>query len=298
MSWSLVARKDFEDAFRSRLLWAILGVSLGLILVIIFAFGISSAASSALDVMELFSALGGQLVVPIIALIAGYMAVVGERQSGSLLILHGLPHSRRDIVIGKVVGRTGVVALATLGAFVVGGGLLVFTTDTFSFLRYIKFTFLTILLAAAFTAIAVGLSAATATRGRAMAGAIGSYMGFLLLWEPVIAGVFYLVEGHLPGYKVPAWYFLLERLSPGFAYIHGISSLLDRPGRALIGFSNVVENIPADVRAEEGAMMLTRRVAGDVPFYLDDWFVVVVLLGWILFAAGVGYLRFRSADLN
>jgi len=49
---------------------------------------------------------GGSLTID------GYMAVVGERRSGSIKILLGLPPNRADVVFGKLLGRMGVVGLA------------------------------------------------------------------------------------------------------------------------------------------------------------------------------------------
>ncbi len=59
-----------------------------------------------------------QTLVPIAALITGYMAVVGERRSGSIKLLLGLPPNRADVVFGKLLGRATVIGTAIALAFV------------------------------------------------------------------------------------------------------------------------------------------------------------------------------------
>jgi len=51
------------------------------------------------------------LFLPLVAIFAGYAAISKERTGGSLKLLLSLPHSRKDVIIGKVVGRCGVVGV-------------------------------------------------------------------------------------------------------------------------------------------------------------------------------------------
>lgn len=44
-----------------------------------------------------------------------YGAILHERNSGSIRFLLGLPNSRRDIVVGKFLGRSGTVAVPLVG---------------------------------------------------------------------------------------------------------------------------------------------------------------------------------------
>ncbi len=44
-------------------------------------------------------------------------------------------------------------------------------------------------------------------------------------------------------------------------------------------------------------MTPAERYAGEAPFYLQEWFGIVVLLGWLLVPALIGYYRFSRADL-
>ncbi|MDY6765464.1 MAG: ABC transporter permease subunit, partial [Halobacteria archaeon] len=93
MTWKHVAKKDFEDAIRSKALWVVLFIF------VVFAAG----GSYALTFLPTETGLRGEVLtsdtaiialnsvaswlVPIIGLMLGYGAVVGERESGSLKIL-------------------------------------------------------------------------------------------------------------------------------------------------------------------------------------------------------------------
>lgn len=297
MTWTAIARKDFEDVVRSRMVWGIIAVFL--LLMVIVTLGASSQIEdpSATDVIFFFANVGGQLFVPIIALVVGYMAIVEERQSGSLRVLFGLSYGRNDVLFGKLASRTAVIAVATLVAVGFTAALMVALFGSLPIGTVLGFLGLTLLLGAAFTAIAVGVSAMAATRTRAMGGAIGSYILFTLLWHPAVAGVYYLAEGELVGLEAPGWYLLLLRLNPLEAYRQAVGSLIDGYVPALIGWENIVEDVPQGA-FQEGTLTVSNRIAGDLPFYLTEWFSAVVLLIWIVVPVAIGYRRFERADLN
>ncbi|SNZ13495.1 ABC-2 type transport system permease protein [Natronoarchaeum philippinense] len=298
MSWQLVARKDFEDTIRSKMIWSIVGVFV--LLMGIVGVGTTAGGSgdpSAVDVIGLFVSLAGNLLIPVTALVVGYMAVVGERQSGSLRVLFGLGHNRKDVVAGKYVSRVAVMVLVSLVTLAVAGVMILGLVGSVPVETFGPFLVLTVLLAMAFTALAVGISSMTDTRMQAMGGAIGSYVGFSLLWHPFVAGVHYLVEGELAGLDAPSWYFLLLRLDPMTAYRQSISMLTEQYQWPLIGWTNIVEDIPQEQLAQE-SLLVSNRVAGELPFYLTEWFGAVILLAWVVVPAAVGYWRFERADLN
>ncbi|MFC4541187.1 ABC transporter permease subunit [Halosolutus amylolyticus] len=299
MSSTLIARKDFEDAVRSRMIWAVMGVFVFLMVVIS-----AGAASNGLaeaeptEIIPLVANIGGQLMIPVLALLVGYMAIVGERQSGSLRVLFGLSHSRWNVFLGKLASRLGVIVVATAVACLVALGMVVAMFDSFPARTLLAFSLLTVLLGMVFTAIAVAVSAMSASRMQAMAGAIGSYVLFTLGWHPLVAGVHYLVEGSLPGYEAAGWYFFLLRLNPLEAYTQVSSELADQFIWGIFGWQGVVEDIPAETLQEPNALMLSNRLGGDLPLYLQEWTAVPILLLWIAIPLAIGYWRFEGADLN
>jgi len=150
MSTLAVAKKDFRDSIRSRAL---------LVITVLFALltgggaFVSSWAGEILEVggdqttLDLLLALQtpASFIVPIIALLIGYGAISRERESGSLKFLLGLPHTRRDVIFGKVLGRTAVVAVSITIGFTVGMVAIFAFTGSLSPVEYIGFMAMTIL---------------------------------------------------------------------------------------------------------------------------------------------------------
>lgn len=294
MTLTQVARKDFEDAVRSKMLWGIIAVFVGFMsFIMLVAVGTSENMDATGDVALGLTATLSQLFVPIIALIAGYMAIVGERRTGSLRILLGFPHSRRDIVFGKFVGRNAVI-LVTIG---IGAALSILVASVVVEMPAIDEAVgilgSLVLFGLAFTGLAVGISAGVRTRGKAMALAIGSLLVFILVWDAAAAGVYALVTGSLPGLEVEAWYFLVKRLSPVEAYRTIAGSFLESEIGTLVQLG--VEDVPRDASPEQ--LKLENRVPGSLPFYLTDWFAALTLAAWSVVPTVLGYLRFQRSDL-
>ncbi len=189
MSWRAVARKDFADAVRSR--WLLGLAALFVLLVAAAAYLVRPAPGSTITSNRILNSLFVKdalvtTLVPLIALVVAYNAVVGERDTGSLKLLLALPHSRADVVFGKVLGRAAAVAAPVAVGFLLPAVVfLAVPAVEFRAGSYLGFTLLTALLAVAFVAIAVGFSAATASHRLAIAGAIGIYFLFVPLWGAV-----------------------------------------------------------------------------------------------------------------
>ncbi len=186
MSVEAVARKDFEDAVRSRWLLALSALFVGLVSLAVYFVRPAAGETASSNAVVNFILIKDGLVttlIPLIALVVAYGAVVGERESGSLKLLLSLPHSRADVVFGKVIGRAGAIAAPVFIGFLLPGFLLIIAPRiTFRPGFYIGYTLLTALLAATFVAIAVGFSAAMSSQRLAIGGAVGIYFLFVPLW--------------------------------------------------------------------------------------------------------------------
>lgn len=94
--------------------------------------------------------------------------------------------------------------------------------------------------------------------------------------------------------RVAAWYLLLERLSPLAAY-------RELAGDSLGEYVQAVPRLPQeDVPAQAPPELLatSNRVAGELPFYLQDWFAAGILFAWGVAPVVAGYLYFEWADLG
>lgn len=285
----VIARKDFEDAIQSRMLLSLTGVIVlivGLLYIGVWWAGDGSAEADGF--VAILAALF-QVFVPLIALIAGYMSVVGERRSGSIKVLLGLPPKRSHVVFGKLIGRAGVVTATVLIGVVASALLSGILFQSVPVTDLLGVAAATVLLGLAFVGIAVGVSAAVSTRGRAMAGVIGLYLVCLMFWDILTAGLYRLVEGSLPaGPEYEAWYLFTQWLNPINAHAVLLDAVLDI----------TPPNFTVTLFGPFNAADLDTHLAGEAPVYLQDWVPIIVLTAICLLPVGLGYLRFRSADLG
>lgn len=275
MTWLVIARKEFEDALRSRMLWAIVLLIAAMTsvaaAVMVFVPGLEGDPVTAIGGASQFAA----MLVPIMALIAGYLAIAGERESGSLKILLGLPPSRGEVLIGKFLGRAGVVGIGIAIGFAISGVVTYALYGVLPVVDFLGVTVLSSILGISFVGIAVGISSVTAARSRAMTLAVGAYLVLTLLWDMVPQGLHLLLTGSMPGATVPGWFLLVQGASPSGAY------------------NMLTQRVLLDTDAAMAA-----RLGGEVPVYLDASVFVFLLLAWMGLPLLVGYLRFRRADLS
>lgn len=276
MSWIHVARKDFQDAGRSRALWALAVLFVLLSALITWAFGSLLGGEEGVDILGLIGALQSPmtLFIGIIALLVGHKAIVGERESGSLKVLLSLPHSRLDVLLGKLAGRTLVLWIAIALGFITGTVVWFALVGGGSITSLSVFAAVTLLYGVAYMSVAVAISASTRSGSRATALAIGFWLVFQFMWNLVILAL-RIVAG---GFEVnavltqapPDWASLLQSLSPTQAYSFATIRLI--PGAAEAG------NIGSS-------------------FWASWWWALLVLVLWILAPMAFGYWRFNQADL-
>ncbi|WP_226043148.1 ABC transporter permease [Natrinema sp. DC36] len=283
MSTLAVAKKDFQDAIRSRALIVITGI-----FALLTGGGafLSSWAGEILEVgdeqttLDLLLALQtpASFIVPIIALLIGYGAIARERESGSLKFLLGLPHTRRDVVFGKVLGRTAVVAVSIMIGFAVGMIAIFAFTGSVSPVDYIAFMAVTILFGFVYVCIGVGISAMTRSTTRAAIGGFGLLGLFWLLWGFIGQIALYATTGSIMVDQIPGWYITFVSLPPGAAY--GLATSVVLGGNPLSGSFGT------------GGMM-----DGISTIATEPWFGFVMLALWAFVPLILGLLRFDRVDL-
>lgn len=295
-TWRSLAMKDIEDAIRSRLFWGTVVVFVAFLVMSLLTAEELFPDAVVVDIPKLLSgvAMLGQLFIPGVALLVGYLAVVGERRSGSLRVLLSYPFSRTEIIAGKLVARTVVTLTALSIGLVVAFALIIIRYGWPSLDHAAGFIAASTLLAVSFTVFAVGGSAAVASRGRAMAVTVGSFVVMVFFWRPLVIGAYYIRYGSLPGVEVEAWYLLALRLNPLESYRVLVGSRLDERVYPLPDLH--LEDVPQELPAAEFTTAI--RLGGDVPVYLGPAFGAVVMAAWAVVPAYIGLKRFRSADLS
>lgn len=285
MSAIAVAKKDFQDAIQSRALWGL--VVTFVVLSTITTYGYTEAPE--LFGSETAPTFGGlvfflltftSLFVPIAAIVVGYKSLAGERELGSIKLLLSLPTTRREVFLGKVVGRAVVLSIGLAIGVLVGllvGAVLIGGLDATALVAFLG---LTILFVAAYTAIMVSISASTGSTTRATTLAIGFFVLFELVWDAVPLAVVYVVEGFSLPSEFPAWVFIVSQVSPSNAYLSGLYALLPDVAEAL-------DASPEGADAGQGAE----------PFYQTPELGLFMLALWIAVPLVVGYASFTRADL-
>lgn len=275
MSSTIVARKEFADAVRSRMLWGIVAI-----VAILTSLGIGVSAFVPGET-TIYTALGGAaqfagLLVPILALVAAYLAIAGERESGSIKILLGLPPTRGEVLVGKFVGRSLVVVVGIVVGFAVTALATVLLYGFLPVRAFVGVTVLSAALGVSFVGIAIGISAATATRARAMTYGISAFLLLTLLWDlvPEIAS---MIVGADPQAGIQPWYLLLTILSPTGAYNGLVAFVLGSP---------------------TGSPGFAALLSGPTPVYLTPQAMVGILALWTLVPLVIGYRLFDRADLS
>lgn len=136
-------------------------------------------------------------LVPLIAVILGYDAIVGEKERGSLELLLSMPITRFEILLGKFLGLSAALAVATALGF--GAGLLPLTAQlgVDDLYHYAGFVGSAILMGMAFLSLALWLSVIAQDRMRASGMAIAMWFFFVLIFDLLLMGLLVLSNGSL-----------------------------------------------------------------------------------------------------
>jgi len=302
MSWQAVARKDFKDAVRSYWLWALSAAFVIFFTASVYFFANPIGQQAAQEDIQLTSdafiqalLITTRLFVPVIAIVIAYAAITGERDSGTLKLLLSLPHSRLDVVLGKLLGRGGVVVLPVALGLLAGAIAFLPTEVELAPVTYLQFAVLTALLGLVFVSIAVGISAGASSKRRSMIGSVGVFAMFSLFWADFARNLSLLTREYLDitQNEVLLMEVFVKVLNPIAAYrtlAYRITIAGPMEARAvLLGTGRT------RIRARQ---YLLREVFGtDVPWYLSDGAVLAAALLWLAVPPVLGYLVFREVDL-
>ena len=140
-------------------------------------------------------------LVPLIALLLSFDAIVGEHERGTLLLLLSYPLSRWQVVVGKVLGQIAILAVATVLGYGAAGVALWLKggVGIEAWLAYGAMMATSVMLGASF--VAIGCLASTLVRERATAAglAVGVWLLFVLLFDTALLGVLGADQGRIVG---------------------------------------------------------------------------------------------------
>lgn len=215
MSIWTIARKELSDSLRNRWLIAIALVFATLALGIAW-FGAAASgevgyASTPATIASLASL--GIFLIPLIALLLAYDAIVGEEEGGTLLLLMTYPLSRGQLLFGKFLGHGLTLALATLIGFGVAGVAIALLVQDVAVgtlaVAMLRFIISTTLLGWGFIALAYVVSVWVSEKPVAAGLALAIWFFFVLIFDLVLLGVLVASQGGLNPDLLP-WLLLLN----------------------------------------------------------------------------------------
>ena len=236
----VIAAKEFWDRIRNRWVLAVALVFTIFALSIAY-FGSAQQGTVGFRGIEVTIASLVSLViylVPLIALILGYDAIVGERERGSLDLLLSMPITRFELLLGKFLGLSAALAFSTLIGFGSVGLLLAYKLNMISLLHYGRFMLSAILMGMAFLSMAVMVSGIATERIRASGVAISLWFFFVLIFDLLLLAILVTGGGKVGANVLPFLLFLNPADVFRILNIFGSEDV-----RAFYGLAAIVPNI-------------------------------------------------------
>jgi Cu-processing system permease protein len=194
-----VAGKEIRDGLRNRWVLAATGLLAALALGLAFLgsapTGTVGAAPLAVTVVSLASL--SVFLLPLIALLISFDTIVGEQERGTLLLLLAYPVSRWQVLAGKFVGHTAILAFATVCGYGAAGLVVAVSggAEAASWLAFAVLLGSSVMLGAIFVGIGYAISAWVGERGTAAGVAVAVWLLFVLLFDLALLGVLVADQG-------------------------------------------------------------------------------------------------------
>ena len=271
---AILAMKEIRDGLRNRWVAAtvLLLTTLALALYFLGSAPIGNVKATSLDVTVVSLVNLSVYLLPLIALMLSFDALVGEFERGSMLLLLTYPVTRWEIVAGKFVGHMVILLIAILIGY--GGTALAIAMATGSsvehWLAYVIMMASSWLLGGVFLALGYVISALVEERATALGAAIGVWLVAVVLYDFGLMGVLLADTEQVISQNL---FSALLAINPTDAYrilnLTGIESVSQVAGMANIG----------------------------VKFNLSPWLLLVMLGMWIVLPLTITILRFDRREL-
>jgi Cu-processing system permease protein len=238
----VIAGKEIRDGLRNR--WVVAITLLLALFALTLAFlgaaptGAVNVSPIAVTIVSLSSL--SIFLLPLIALLLSYDAIVGEIDRGTMALLLTYPVARWQVVLGKFLGHATLLALATGIGYGAAGAVLGITSggDAAAWQAFVLLVATSVLLGAAF--IAIGYLVSALVRERATAGgiAIGVWLLFALVYDMALLGILVADQGRNVTAGLVNWLLLFNpadtfRLfnlagTPGVSSFSGLAGLTEQ----------------------------------------------------------------------
>ncbi|MFC6974489.1 ABC transporter permease [Halomicroarcula sp. GCM10025709] len=233
MTWRTIARQDGVLTAGTRSSKVLLGLPILAILLAAYIYPI--AGTDPITTARFGGFVAGTLttLLPFVGVLLGYGAVVTERESGALRLSLSLPNSRRDVVLGKFLGRAGLLVGALLVALAGAGALVVYPFGELVAERFLIFVLLTVVFTSIWCGLGLATSLVVSTRRRALVLAFTLVFLFAIVWDAVETALRLGLQsaGIIDG-PLPAVVQFAIGLEPGHAFQRAVSGFVVPTGAA------------------------------------------------------------------
>ncbi|PHQ44308.1 nitrite reductase [Halorubrum sp. C3] len=291
MRWSPLVRSEYRTVLTSKGAWILA------LLVVLWGFRPTYAGWDAVgrNITIGYIQIGVDLLLPIGALLLSYQSLLGERTTGSIKFLLGLPLTRTQILFGKVAGRFVGVGTAIVAATLVLAGIGLLEHGTFGLLPFLGTLVATLLLASAMVVLGVFVSTVTRRTVTAATG-VFAYLLVTLFWSQIVTSLYTAVTGiPVDPYDAPASgpLFLALRLTPDGAY-NVLTNWFLNVGNSTELFHIVYTKLAPGVSVN--AFVVEAAFDGGSPWYLHPALSLVVLLIWVVVPMAIARRVFTRGD--
>lgn len=188
----VIAQKEMKDSLRNR--WVIFISLIFLILSLSVTFAGSAVAGhlSLPEIATLMSSLStvAVFIIPLAAMLVSYDAFVGEDESGTLLLLMSYPISRLQILMGKLLGHSLIMAATSCFAFGLTAVLLLVFGEAYEVQvivsQFAQFIFSSILLAITFILLGYIVSLKSTEKAKAVGSILFVWFLFVLIYDLIL----------------------------------------------------------------------------------------------------------------
>ncbi len=204
-----VAQKELKDGFRNRWIVAITLIFAILASGIAWFGAVASGVIGFTSIPNTIASLASLAVfiIPLIALLLAYNAIVGEDEEGTLMLLLTYPLSRAELLMGKLLGHTLILAISTVVGFGISALMIMLFAAGVDTLALVKafslFISSSIILGMVFLSIAYLISASVAEKSKAAGIALIVWFFFVLVFDLGLLGLLVFTAGKLQPDALP-----------------------------------------------------------------------------------------------
>ncbi len=215
----VLAGKEFRDGLRNK--W-VAGTTLLLAALAFTLTALGSAPTGLLEAKPLAVTIVSLssltiFLIPLIAMLLGYDAIVGEAERGCLLLLLTYPVSRAEIILGKFLGHAAILTVATVvgyGGAAAASAAFAGGADAESWRAFAGLLLSTVQLGLAFLALAYLISVLVKERSTAAGISVGLWLLFVIIYDLALMGGLVLSQGRIGASVFPG----LLLLNPADVY--------------------------------------------------------------------------------